>query len=85
MGLSHVVVSTLLPLTIATGLAAFAAARSRRLLRALVVAAVVVAVVSAGAPLAFGLDTATRLLLAAMHVVAGFGFAAALWPGSAER
>lgn len=78
--LIHVLVSTLLPIAFATGLAALVAGRSPRRLRALVLGGIVVAVASAIAPLAFGLDTATRLLLAAMHLVAGLSFATALWP-----
>lgn len=83
--LTHVVVATLLPLAVATGFAAVVAVRSRRWLRALVIAGVVVAVASAGAPLASGADTATGLLLASMHLVAGFAFAAGLWPRSGRR
>jgi hypothetical protein len=78
--LAHVVVATLATMAVGTVVAALAVRRSPRLLRTVLVAGVVIAVASAAAPLTMGLGIATRLLLASMHLVAGFGLAAALWP-----
>lgn len=55
---------------------ALAVRRSRRSARAVLVAAALVAVVSAGGPLSAAQDTASGVLLAAMHLVTGAVFLA---------
>jgi hypothetical protein len=74
VGIVLVVLATLLAFAVGSGLLALAARRSRRWVRAVLVAAAVVAVVSAGAPLAAAHDTASGVLLAAMHLVTGAAF-----------
>jgi hypothetical protein len=74
VGILSVALTTLLTFAVGTGLLALAARRSRRWVRALLVAAALVAVVSAGAPLSAAQDTATGVLLAAMHLVTGTAF-----------
>jgi Family of unknown function (DUF6069) len=74
VGIVLVVLTTLLMFAIGSGLLALAARRSRRWVRAVLVAAAVFAVVSAGVPLSAAYDTAAGVLLAAMHLVTGATF-----------
>jgi hypothetical protein len=66
-------------LVVLTTLLALAVRRSRGWVRAVLVAAALVAVVSAGAPLSVAQDTATGVLLATMHLVAGAAFLITAW------
>lgn len=75
VGVVLVVLTTLLMFAIGSGLLALAARRSRRWVRAVLVAAVLLAVVSAaGGPMPAADDLATGVLLAAMHLVTGAAF-----------
>ena len=74
VGIGAVVLTTLLTFAVGSGLLALAARRSRRWVRAVLVAAALVAVVSAAGPLSTAHDTATGVLLAAMHLVTGAAF-----------
>ena len=75
VGFVLVVLTTLLMFAIGSGLLALAARRSRRWVRAVLVAAVLLAVVSAaGGPLPAADDLATGVLLAAKHLVTGAVF-----------
>jgi hypothetical protein len=69
----------LLTFAVGTGLLALAVRRSRRWVRALLVAAALFAMVSAGAPLSAARDTATGVLLATMHLVTGAAFLVTAW------
>ena len=75
VGVVLVVLTTLLMFAVGSGLLALAARRSRRWVRAVLVAAAVLAVVSAaGGPLPAADDLTTGMLLAAMHLVTGAAF-----------
>ena len=74
VGIATVVLTTLLAFAVGSGLLALAARRSRRWVRAVLIAAALIAVVSAGAPLSAAQDTATGALLAMMHLVTGATF-----------
>jgi peptidoglycan/LPS O-acetylase OafA/YrhL len=74
VGIVAVVLTTLLMFAVGSGLLALAARRSRRWVRAVLIAAALIAVVSAGAPLSVADETATGVLLAAMHLVTGAAF-----------
>lgn len=75
VGIVSVVLTTLLTFAVGSGLLALAARRSRRWVRAVLVAAALIAVVSAAAgPASAAHDTATGALLAAMHLVTGAAF-----------
>jgi hypothetical protein len=74
VGIVPVVLTTLLAFAVGASLLALAGRRSRRWVRAVLVAAALVAVVSVGAPLSAAQDTATGVLLAAMHLVTGIAF-----------
>ena len=71
VGIVPIVLTTLLMFAVGSGLLALAARRSRRWVRAVLVAAAVVAVVSAPAPLSVAQDTAAGVLLASMHLATG--------------
>ncbi len=77
VGVVKVILTTLVPFAAGAALLALAASRSPRWVTVLVVVAGVVAVVSAGGPLDGGHDTATRVLLATMHVTTGAAFVVA--------
>lgn len=77
VGIFEVVLTTLLTFAVGSGLLALAARHSRRWVRAVLVAAALVAVVSAGGPMTAAHDTATGVLLVAMHLVAGTTFVVA--------
>jgi Family of unknown function (DUF6069) len=79
VGIVAVVLTTLLAFAVGSGLLALAARRSRRWVRAVLIAAALVAVVSAGAPLSAAQDTATGVLLATMHLVTGAAFLVTAW------
>jgi Family of unknown function (DUF6069) len=79
VGIVLVVVTTLLAFAVGSGLLALAVRRSRGWVRAVLIAAALVAVVSAGAPLSVAQDTATGVLLATMHLVAGAAFLITAW------
>jgi hypothetical protein len=79
VGIVLVVLTTLLAFAVGSGLLALAVRRSRGWVRAVLVAAALVAVVSAGAPLSVAQDTATGVLLATMHLVAGAAFLITAW------
>jgi hypothetical protein len=79
VGIVSVVLTTLLAFAVGSGLLALAARRSRRWVRAVLIAAALVAVVSAGAPLSAAQDTATGVLLATMHLVTGAAFLVTAW------
>jgi Family of unknown function (DUF6069) len=74
VGIVAIVLTTLITFAVGSGVLALAARRSRRWVRAVLVAAALFAVVSAGAPLSAAQDTATGLLLASMHLVTGAVF-----------
>jgi peptidoglycan/LPS O-acetylase OafA/YrhL len=74
VSIAIVVLTTLLAFAVGAGLLALAARRSRRWVRAVIVAAALVALVSAGAPLSAAHDTTTGVLLATMHLVTGAAF-----------
>jgi len=74
VGIVEVVLKTVLAFAVGSGLLALAARRSHRWVRAVLIAAALVTVVSTGGPLSNAHDTATGVLLAAMHVVAGATF-----------
>jgi Family of unknown function (DUF6069) len=79
VGIVAVVLTTLLTFAVGSGLLALAARRSRRWVRAVLIAAALVAVISAGAPLSAAQDTATGVLLATMHLVTGAAFLVTAW------
>jgi Family of unknown function (DUF6069) len=79
VGIVSVVLTTLIAFAFGSGLLALAARRSRRWVRAVLVAAAVFAVVSAGAPLSAAQDIATGVLLATMHLVTGGVFLITAW------
>lgn len=79
VGIVAVVLTTLLTFAVGSGLLALAARRSRRWVRAVLIAAALIAVVSAGAPLFAAQDTATGVLLATMHLVTGAAFLITAW------
>jgi hypothetical protein len=79
VGIVAVVLTTLLAFAVGSGLLALAARRSRRWVRAVLIAAALIAVVSAGAPLFAAQDTATGVLLATMHLVTGAAFLVTAW------
>jgi Family of unknown function (DUF6069) len=79
VGILLVALTTLLTFAVGTGLLTLAVRRSRRWVRALLVAAALFAVVSAGAPLSAAQDIATGVLLATMHLVAGAAFLVTAW------
>jgi hypothetical protein len=79
VGIVAIVLTTLLAFAVGSGLLALAARRSRRWVRAVLVAAALVTVVSAAAPLALAHDTATGVLLATMHLVTGAAFLVTAW------
>ena len=79
VGIVAVVLTTLLTFAVGSGLLALAARRSRRWVRAVLIAAALVAVVSAGAPLSAAQDTATGVLLATMHLVTSAAFLVTAW------
>lgn len=75
VGVVMVILATLLAFAVGSGLLALAARRSRRWVRAVLVAATLLAVVSAaGGPLLAADDFAAGVLLAAMHIVTGAAF-----------
>lgn len=74
VGVVLVAVATLLMFAAGSAVHTFAARRSRRWERIVLVMAVVIAVVSAAGPLSTAHDTATGVLLAAMHLVTGGTF-----------
>jgi hypothetical protein len=79
VGIVMIVLTTLIAFAVGSGLLALAARRSRRWVRAVLIAAAVFAVVSAGAPLSAAQDTATGVLLATMHLVTGAAFLITAW------
>ena len=77
VGVVSVVLTTLLAFAAGWAVLLLAARRSRRWVRVVMAAAAVVAVVSTAGPLSTALDTATGVLLAAMHLITGATFLAA--------
>lgn len=82
VGAWAVALSTLLPLAVGLAVAALLPRRWPRASRALEAAAVVITLVSLGMPLTLDTDAGTRLLLAAMHLVVGGAYVAALRTGA---
>jgi len=76
VGVVAVVLTTLLTFAVGWAVLALAARRSRRWMRAVMIAAAVFAVLSATGPLSAAHDTATGAVLAAMHLVTGAAFVA---------
>jgi len=74
VGIVEVVLKTVLAFAVGTVLLALAVRRSHRWVRAVLVAAMLVAVLTTGGPLSNAHDTATGVLLAAMHLVTGATF-----------
>jgi hypothetical protein len=74
VGLAEVLPITLVVFAGASGLLVLAVRRSRTWVRAVLLTAVLVAVVSVGGPLSAADDTATGVLLAAMHLATGAVF-----------
>jgi hypothetical protein len=79
VGIVPIVLTTLLAFAVGSALLALAARRSRRWVRAVLIAAALIAVVSAGAPLAAAQDTTTGVPLAMMHLVTGATFLITAW------
>jgi hypothetical protein len=77
VGVVSVVLTTLLAFAAGWTVLTLAARRSRQLVRVVMAAAAVVAVVSTAGPLSTALNTATGVLLAAMHLITGAAFLAA--------
>ena len=77
VGALKVVVTTLLPFAVGVLLLALAARRSRRSVVGVGVVGAAFALVSAAGPLDGGHDTATRVLLATMHLTTGAAFVVA--------
>jgi hypothetical protein len=77
VGVVSVVLTTLLAFAAGWAVLTLAARRSRQLVRVVMAAAAVIAVVSTAGPLSTALDTATGVLLAAMHLITGAAFLAA--------
>jgi hypothetical protein len=77
VGVVSVVLTTLLAFVAGWAVLTLAARRSRQLVRVVMAAAAVIAVVSTAGPLSTALDTATGVLLAAMHLITGAAFLAA--------
>jgi len=77
VGVVSVVLTTLLAFVAGWAVLTLAARRSRQLVRVVMAAAAVTAVVSTAGPLSTALDTATGVLLAAMHLITGAAFLAA--------
>jgi hypothetical protein len=77
VGVVEVALTTLLMFAVGWAVLALAVRRSRRWMHIVMAAAAVVAVVSAAGPLSAAQDTATGVLLAAMHLVTGAAFIAA--------
>jgi len=77
VGVVSVALTTLLGFAAGWAVFALAARRSRQWVGVVMAAAAVVAVVSAAGPLSTALDTATGVLLAAMHLITGAAFLAA--------
>jgi Family of unknown function (DUF6069) len=77
VGVVSVVLTTLLGFAAGWAVLTLAARRSRQLVRVVMAAAAVIAVVSTAGPLSTSLDTATGVLLAAMHLITGAAFLAA--------
>ena len=75
---AHVAALTVVPLLIATALAAVASRRSMATLRAVQIVAGVVAVVSLVGPLSLTAELGAKVALASMHVVAGAAFVLAV-------
>ena len=77
VGVVSVVLTTLLAFAAGWTVLTLAARRSRRWVHVVMAAAAVTAVVSTAGPLSTALDTATGVLLAAMHLITGAAFLAA--------
>jgi hypothetical protein len=77
VGVVSVVLTTLLAFAAGWAVFTLAARRSRQMARVVMAASAVVAVVSVAGPLSTALDTATGVLLAAMHLITGAAFLAA--------
>jgi hypothetical protein len=77
VGVVSVVLTTLLAFAAGWTVLTLAARRSRQLVHVVMAAAPVIAVVSTAGPLSTALDTATGVLLAAMHLITGAAFLAA--------
>jgi hypothetical protein len=77
VGIALVVVTTVFAFAAGWGALVIAARRSQRSVRAVVVGAALVAVASAPAPPVVADDTASGVLLAAMHIVTGTAFVVA--------
>jgi hypothetical protein len=77
VGVVSVVLTTLLAFVAGWAVLTLAARRSRRWVHVVMAAAAVTAVVSTAGPLSTALDTATGVLLAAMHLITGATFLAA--------
>ena len=80
VGVVAVAVATVLTLAVGFAVAAALLARAPRFVRALQVAGGVVAVLSVASPLLADTDTATKLVLGAMHLVCGAAFVVGLQP-----
>lgn len=78
IGFGAVLLSTVLPLAAGLAVTAVIARRWPRARRVLQVLAAAVTLASLGFPLSTGTDTGTRALLAAMHLVVGGAYLAAL-------
>ena len=75
VGIVPVVLTTVIAFAVGMGRFALAARRSDRWARAILAGGVLFAVVSTGGPLSTADDTATGLLLAAVHLLTGAAFA----------
>ena len=76
VGVVAVALTTLLAFAVGWAVFVLAARRSRRWVHIVMAAAAAFAVVSAAGPLSAAQDTATAVLLAAMHLVTGAAFLA---------
>jgi hypothetical protein len=77
VGVVSVALTTHLAFAAGWAVLTLAARRSRQFVRVVMAAAAVIAVVSTAGPLSTALDTATGVLLAAMHLITGAAFLAA--------
>jgi hypothetical protein len=85
IGPVQVVISTIGPFAVGLGATAVAAAQNPARLRTMQVVAVVVTALSLASPLLLAGDTASRVALSSMHVIACAAFVATLRRAGTER
>ena len=80
VGIGNVMLSSALPLAVASGVTAAVASRTARFVSTLQLAAIVITLASLAIPLGADTDTLTKVSLAAMHVVVGCAYVLAVRP-----